>query len=119
MVHPSGRRPRRQRSWLFAVIAILATAAQLVIAFVPLAEGQTGRTLSAHVESGGSRGHVAHNEATCASCQARSIHGTTSRAVAPLPETVLAAAAAFTGVHRAHSVNVHPQANPRAPPAVI
>ena len=78
MVAPTSR-ARRTRSWLFSVIAILATAAQLVVALVPLAEGRVARTLSAHVEAGGTRIHVAHNEATCASCQARSIHGTTSR----------------------------------------
>jgi hypothetical protein len=109
----------RPRSWLFTVIATLATAAQLVVALVPLAEGRVARTLSAHVEAGGTRIHVAHNEATCASCQARSIHGTTSRLVPPLPETVLAVVMAFATADRDASASVHPQAHPRAPPAVI
>ena len=118
MVAPLAR-TSRHKSWLCAVIAILATTAQLVVALAPLTEGRLGRTLSAHVEAGGTKGHLAHNEATCAACQARSIQGTTSRPVSPLPESVLAAVTAFAAVDRAVSVSVHPQAHPRAPPAVI
>ena len=118
MVTPSARAPRRQ-SWLFAIIAIIAMTAQLVVSLAPLAEGRMGQTLSAHVEAGGTKGHVAHNEATCASCQARSIQGTTSRPVSPLPETLLATVTAFAAVDRALSAGVHSHANPRAPPAVI
>jgi hypothetical protein len=112
-------RALRRKSWLFTVIAAVAFAAQLVVALVPLAEGRFGRTMSAHVESGSTKGHYAHNEATCAACQARSIHGTTSRTVAPIPETTLAMATAFAPVDRIAAASVHPQANPRAPPAVI
>jgi hypothetical protein len=113
------RRLRPQRSWFFAVFAILATTAQFVVALAPLAEGRVTRTLSAHVESGGSRTHVAHNEATCASCQARSIQGTTSRPVFDLPDVSLAAAVTVAAVDRAASSHLSPHANPRAPPSVI
>src|SRR5581483_10240130 len=70
--------------WLFTVIAYLAVAAQAVVAFAPLLEGRDGR-LASHVEAPGPKTHVAaHNEATCASCQARSIHSTSPRAaIAP------------------------------------
>jgi hypothetical protein len=110
---------RRCRNRLFAAFAILATAAQLVVALLPLAEGRVARALSAHVEAGGTKGHIAHNEATCASCQARSIHGTTSRTVFPVPESTVGLSAAVVGVERFVSAARHPQAHPRAPPTVI
>jgi hypothetical protein len=75
--------PTRHRGWLSSVIALLAMAAQLVVAIAPLAEGRDGR-MASHVESSGVPGHYTHNEATCAACQARSIHGATSRQSIPL-----------------------------------
>jgi hypothetical protein len=119
MSWPTRAPVNRRRNRLFAAFAILATAAQLVVAFLPLAEGRVARTLSAHVEAGGSKGHVAHNEATCASCQARSIHGTTSRAASPVPESTVGASAAVAAVERFVSSATHPHAHPRAPPSVI
>ncbi len=70
----------RKRSWLFTLLAFLAVVAQSVVAFAPLAEGRDSR-MASHVESSGTpTGHFLHNDATCAACQARSIHGTTSHA---------------------------------------
>src|SRR3954463_11392255 len=79
----------RHRGWLSGVIALLAIAAQLVVAMAPLAEGRDGR-MASHVESKGVAGHYTHNDATCAACQARSIHGTTSRQSVPVLLDVLA-----------------------------
>jgi hypothetical protein len=110
---------RRTRQLLFAVIATLAIAAQLVVALVPLAESRAERTLSAHVEQTGTRGHTSHNEATCASCQARSIHGTTARQLFELPDVTLAVSSYVMAAERLVSTPFHPQANPRAPPAVV
>ncbi|MDB4874356.1 MAG: hypothetical protein JWM41_802 [Gemmatimonadetes bacterium] len=110
---------RRSRNRLFTAFAIFATAAQLVVALLPLTEGRVARTLSAHVEADGAKGHVAHNEATCASCQARSIQGATSRAVFPIPESTVGALTAVASVERFVSAAYHPQAHPRAPPTVI
>jgi hypothetical protein len=115
----SRRTPQRRSSWLFTVLAVLAIAVQLVVALAPLGEGRVARALSAHVESGGATGHVAHNEATCASCQARSIHGTTPRHAFTLPESSRTASVAVAGVVRAASTELHLQSNPRAPPVMI
>src|SRR5215468_1925869 len=106
-------RPRpKRRSWLFAVIAFLATTAQLAVAVAPLAEGREGRA-TVHIESQSAPRHTQHSDATCAACQARSIHGTTSRAPAPpvinQPHQVVAPAT----VSRVDSADVRSPANPR------
>jgi hypothetical protein len=108
----------RQRGWLFGVIALLAMAAQLVVAMAPLAEGRD-RSMASHVESTGAKGHYTHNDATCAACQARSIHGTTSRqSVEPLTD-VLVPTRLVRGAERVVETSLHPKDNPRAPPVVI
>ncbi|MGH7619413.1 MAG: hypothetical protein ACREPM_19520 [Gemmatimonadaceae bacterium] len=108
----------RCRSWLFAVIAMLATTAQLVVALSPLLEGREDR-LTAHVEAYGAHGHVSHDDATCAACQARSIHGTAPRAAAPVVASEPHLTVAATNVERIDSADVRTSTNPRAPPSVI
>ena len=110
---------RRQRHWLLTVLAFVAVVAQTVVAFAPLAEGRDGR-MAAHVESSGTpTGHYLHNDATCAACQARSIHGTTSHASVAIAATQLAPSVVVDLIDRAVSSELHPQQNPRAPPQVI
>jgi hypothetical protein len=94
-------------------------AAQFVVAIAPLAEGRQGRSMSAHVESGTTKGHYAHDDATCASCQARSIHGTTAKADVGILPVAPAAFVVATVVDRIDSAALFPQTNPRAPPSVI
>jgi hypothetical protein len=108
----------RRRSWLFAVIALLATTAQLAVALSPLVEGREGRA-TVHIESGGARGHVSHDDATCAACQARSIHGTAPRPSAPLIESERHSTVALATIERIDSADVRTPTNPRAPPSVI
>lgn len=115
----SRRALRPTRQWFFSVLAIFAITAQLVVALAPLAESRTERTLSAHVEQTGTRGHVSHNEATCASCQARSIHGTAPRPLFAVPDETLAVSSYVMAAERLVSTPFHPQANPRAPPTVV
>jgi hypothetical protein len=115
--HRAYRRPAFQR-WLFSVFAVLATAAQLVVAFSPLAEGRDGR-MASHVEGSGAASHYTHSEATCAACQARSIHGTTSRPALPVIRDVIRATAAVASAANGVSSDFHLKDNSRAPPAVI
>jgi hypothetical protein len=106
------------RSWLFSIVALLLMAAQLTLAIAPLTEGRDDR-MASHVEAGGAQTHYAHNDATCASCQARSIHGTSPR---PSPAFFDVGAHAFIAVEtvdRIVSVADHSLSSPRAPPAVI
>lgn len=103
---------------MFTVFAFIAMAAQLAVALSPLAEGRE-RSWGSHVEAAGLHQHYAHSEATCAACQARSIHGTSARMRPPVlvPRHVaIAPAQRSIGVLATdHSF----QSNPRAPPAVI
>jgi hypothetical protein len=110
--------PTRHRGWLFTVIALLATTAQLAVAFSPLLEGREGRA-TVHIEAGGAQKHVVHDDATCAACQARSIHGTTPRPAAPLIKSAPRLTVAAAVVDRADSAAVRTPTNPRAPPSVI
>jgi len=105
-----------RHGWLFVVIALWAMASQVVLAAAPLLEGRDGR-MASHVESGGSKGHLAHNDATCASCQARSIHGTVTRPEPPLLDEGLRVSNVVAAVDRIVSVERPPKDNPRAPPA--
>src|SRR5215471_21747552 len=94
---PALNRPKRRRP-LTLVIALVALIAQVAVALSPLAEGRRPE-MASHVESGGVKLHYAHNEATCASCQARSIHGTPRSAHVALPPTIrVATTVATTGV---------------------
>jgi hypothetical protein len=106
------------RHWLSGFFAILAITAQLIVAIAPLAEGRDGR-MASHVEAGGAASHYTHSEASCAACQARSIHGTTSRPAAPEVRSAIVASAVSTVDARVASAGFHLQANPRAPPSVI
>lgn len=106
------------RHWLSGFFAILAITAQLVVALAPLAEGRDGR-MASHVEASGSASHYTHSEASCAACQARSIHGTTSRPATPEVRTAIVASAVSTADARMASAGIHPHASPRAPPSVI
>jgi len=106
-----------RRNPLSLIIALVALIAQVTVAFAPLAEG--GRGMASHVESRGVKLHYAHDEATCASCQARSIHGTPrAPTVAPpvVTEVATAVASARIVVRGAERFS---QDNPRAPPVLI
>jgi hypothetical protein len=110
---------RPARRWLFTAFALLAFTAQAVVALLPLAEERFERTLSAHVEQTGTRGHTSHNEATCAVCQARSIQGALARPLFAAPIVSRAIASQVTAPERLVGTPYHPQANPRAPPVVV
>jgi hypothetical protein len=97
---------------------MLAMASQFVLAIAPLAEGREDR-MASHVEAGGTQTHYAHSDGNCVSCQARSIHGTTARSASTTFEGEARASSVVTLVDRDFSVDVHSQANPRAPPRLI
>ena len=111
-IHHSAR-----RSPLTLVIALLALIAQVTVAFAPLAEGRRG--MGSHVESRGVKLHYAHDEATCASCQARSIHGTPRAPAVPVPVLTEVATAVATARVDVDNAERFSQDNPRAPPGLI
>jgi hypothetical protein len=108
----------RNRGLLFGLVALVAMVAQLVVAVAPPAEGRDGR-MASHVEATGVQGHYTHNDATCAACQARSIHGTTSRQSVPLLADDLAPSKVVRAAERIVEGALRPTDNPRAPPVVI
>ena len=55
--------------------AILALVAQLAILVACLGEGRSGVGYGPHIDPAGTAKHYVHNEAVCAACQARSLHG--------------------------------------------
>lgn len=67
---------------------MLAFVAQLAVLGAGLAEGRGGVGYEAHFDRGGTSAHYVHNEALCAACQARSVHG-----VARIPQHAPAASA--------------------------
>jgi hypothetical protein len=110
--------PQTRRRPLTLIVAFLALIAQVSVALSPLAEGRRPG-MASHVESGGVKLHYAHDEATCASCQARSIHGTPRASAVPLPTATEVAAAVPTTLVRIDAADRFSQDNPRAPPRLI
>ena len=110
--------PTRRRSWFFAVLAILAMTAQLAAALAPLAEGREGPA-TVHVESSGAPSHHQHNDATCAACQARAIHGMAPRASARTIESTPRATVSTQTACFITSADLNPSVHPRAPPFLI
>ncbi len=117
------RRPGLTRTrWtvLLRLLAVLAMVAQGAVALAAIGEGRDGIGLASHVEAtGASATHYAHDEATCAACQARSLHGGT-------PQLPSAGAELGTAHQAASGIPGAPPASPalptnpaRAPPSVI
>jgi hypothetical protein len=110
--------PNRRSGWLYSVLSILVMTAQLTVALAPLSESRD-RRMESHVESGGAQTHRAHNEAVCAACQARSIHGSAPRIAVPLLAGALPVVAIVGAADHSVAPESHSPANPRAPPSVI
>ena len=109
---------QNRRSPLTLIVALVALIAQVAVAFSPLAEGRRPG-MASHVERGGVKLHYAHDEATCASCQARSIHGTARPAPVALPPSADVTTAVATLSVRVVDPDRFSQDNPRAPPRLI
>ena len=81
-------------------------------------EGHQGLGAAAHVEQSGTRTHYTHDDATCAACQARSIHSATPLAALPSFAAPTYAPAPIVGAERLPSTQLSPDYNPRAPPTI-
>jgi hypothetical protein len=107
-----------RRNWLFSIVALISMAARLMLAASPLLEGHDDR-MASHIEAGGTQTHVAHNDATCAACQASSIHSTAPRTPASFLDDTARAHTIIAPVDRSISIGAYSPSSPRAPPAVI
>ncbi|HZI43520.1 MAG TPA: hypothetical protein VFD67_17510 [Gemmatimonadaceae bacterium] len=54
---------------------MLALLAQLTVMVAGVGEGRAGLGFASHIDPGGTSTHYAHDEAVCAACQVRSLHG--------------------------------------------
>jgi len=103
--------------WLYAIGVVAAFVSQITVAFSPLVEAREGPGFAAHVERGGTSSHYAHNDATCITCQARTLTGPTERPdTTPTPNSVTATPIART-IAAAIAADVANPKNPRAPPS--
>jgi hypothetical protein len=102
---------------MLRLLALVAMAAQLLVAFSPLAEGRESR-LGTHVEAAGIRAHFTHDEATCPVCQARSMQRDVAKPAVPLLDAPIRATAAVDVLVNGVVDDYYPHANPRAPPVV-
>ena len=102
--------------WLFAAGVALALVSQVAVAFSPLIEAREGSSTASHVEQSGTSSHYAHNDATCITCQARTLTGPTAgHEPLPAPARVASAPIARSFAPAIASDVSHPK-NPRAPP---
>lgn len=118
LFHRTARRSR----WIAVhrLLAVLAAVAQVAVACSALAEGRDGMGAAPHVEAtGGAVIHYAHNEATCAACQARTLHGTAPSMPAMAPSLAARAGAIGTARVDAPAGPELPDNPARAPPCVI
>ena len=102
--------------WLSSIGAVVAIVAQLSVALAPLGEAREGASTAAHVELGGTATHYAHNDATCAVCQARLLQGLAPRAAATPPAETLRAVTVILAAERFSSPQLRSPNGPRAPP---
>ena len=67
------------------LLAVLAGLGQLVMVLAGTIESWRGPDASAHIETGGTQLHHAHDEATCPACTVQSLHSKPEFAAAPPP----------------------------------
>lgn len=113
------RRPlvRKRPRWFWLAFAIFALAQLDLVAVVPFADANEGKSAPSHVEAYGTTSHYSHDEANCAVCVARQLIGRTElimRVALPAEHPVgIVASVELTAV----SLERFSVASPRAPPA--
>ncbi len=107
---------RKRPRWFWLALAMFALAQFDIVAVVPFADANEGRSAPAHVEAYGTTTHYAHDESNCAVCVARQLIGRTEQEVrVPLPaEHPLGVVASIE--LPAISLARFSVASPRAPP---
>jgi hypothetical protein len=111
-------RPASLRPIFLRAAALLALVAQLALGVAAFGEGREGLGFASHVDPSGTSTHYAHDEAVCAACQARSLHGVVRLPHPPLviaPRRELAMLAAPESYRGAGADALHLS---RAPPAL-
>ena len=110
--------PTAHRTIFVRAAAILAILAQLALGLSGLSEGKSGVGYHAHFDPGGTSTHYVHDEAVCASCQARSLHGDVRLPHPPLVLAPRRELAPITAPESRHDSGAYTQHLSRAPPAL-
>ena len=97
---------------------MLAFVAQLALVLAGVSEGRAGLGYAAHVDAGGTATHYSHDEAVCAACQARSLHGVVKSAPPPIITPRPRETATVTRLESYRDSSVNSQNLSRAPPFV-
>lgn len=114
---PALRSSHKRSRWFWLAFVLSAIAQINVVAVVPFADANVGRSAPAHVEPYGTTTHYTHDEANCAACVARQLIGRTELAVRVSLPTAHPSEAISNVVLPAISLDRFSVASPRAPPA--
>jgi hypothetical protein len=94
----------------------LLVAAQLMLAFAPLVEWESGADARAHVEAAGTSTHHAHNPADCAACAGRAMLGIAGQPDEPAIGSIRSATPGLTERDEHLALLSESESRPRAPP---
>lgn len=114
---PASRSSTKRSRWFWLAFALCAIAQINVVAIVPFADSNAGRSAPAHVEPYGTTTHYTHDEANCAACVARQIIGRTELPVHVSLPFVQPTGVVASVVLPAISLDRFSVTSPRAPPA--
>lgn len=113
---PASRASHSRSRWFWLALALSAIAQINVIAVLPFADANVGRSAPAHVEAYGTTTHYTHDEANCAACVARQLIGRAELLVhvslPPLQPTEVVASVVLPAI----SLDRFSVTAPRAPP---
>jgi len=108
---------RKRPRWFWLALAMFAFAQLDMLAVVPFADANEGKSAPSHVEAYGTRAHYSHDEANCAVCVARQLIGRTGLAVRVALPTALPVGVVTSIELPTFSLDRFSVSSPRAPPA--
>src|SRR5690349_16837065 len=111
-------RYRPRRSIFGRAAAMLALLAQLTVMVAGVGEGRAGLGFASHIDPGGTSTHYAHDEAVCAACQVRSLHGVASVAPPAPPIVSVQHSANVRAPESYQAADLDSDHPSRAPPAL-
>lgn len=94
----------------------LLVAAQVLLAFAPLAEWRAGADARPHVEAAGVSAHHAHNPADCVACAARGLLAIPAGAAAAPVESLHSVTPGLSEWDEHLALLAESESRPRAPP---
>ena len=108
---------RKRSRWFWLALAMFAFAQFDIVAVVPFADANEGKSAPSHVEAYGTKAHYSHDEANCAVCVARQLIGRTQLSVRVALPTALPIGVIASVELPSVSLDRFSVSSPRAPPA--